>query len=157
MTKLPGDAGGTPGGLSTENPRQGLPRPNGHPPGRAEVVVDLQQGIRDAFGVPSMGPLLQNSPRGPHVPVVLVKLITRQRKIAFAREIDLHRGSGPVRDFVDPSVLPVRIVGIRLVTFTRVIPVGQIDGPIRTILELEPAKPRVVDVQEIFLMPGDIP
>ena len=116
----------------------------------------LQVLVSRAQVGPLRGPLLEQSPRRSHVPVVLVKLEPGQFLVGRGSQVDLNRLDLAEAEFVDPPVLAVRVVGIGLMAFAPVRPVGEVDRAIGTVFQLEAAEPGVVDREEIALVVSDV-
>lgn len=99
---------------------------------------------------------LEEPPGGAYKPVVLVKLQLRQGFVAKAGEVDRHGFRCSVYDLVNPPVFAVGVIGVVFVALSGVVPVGHVDRPVGPVLQLQPAKPTVVGLEKVGLMPGDV-
>ena len=145
-----------------EQPRLGQPAGHVQAPQRAQFSGDVGFVVKhgeqlrvNVVRFAGHGPLLQQAPRLPHVPIVFVPLQANEFGIVELGEIRGGRSSPPpalpcVRDLVDS---PRRAMhAVVFVTLADVRPVGQEHAAVGAIGELDAAEPGIGGEQKVGLV-----
>ena len=137
--------------LSGDVHRPDHPQPLGHGRGGGELRFKQPRSLG---GEPAgSGPLLQEPPRVPHEPVVVMTEQIDQRCVALADEVDLRRRRcRPIVDHLeDPPVAPIVRLVLTVMALIAVVPVNEHHLPVRPDLQRDELRPRVVGEKKVGL------
>ena len=131
-------------------------------PERAELVSHValllphcEEGFARVLHVSAHGgALLEEPARLAHKPFIWRDLKLNELKVAQLPEVGRHRRGHARADFVNPPAGPVD--AFVFVTFAGVAPVGHEDAAVRRGEEIDAAKPRVADAEEIRAVFGHV-